>query len=82
MPLYDFVCRACGHQFEALVRASDAPPECPECRGTDLERLMSSFVASSEEGREKAARASRQQQIRGRRDQLVAEAEYRKQHDH
>jgi putative FmdB family regulatory protein len=81
MPLYDFVCRACGHEFEALVRGPEAP-ECPECHGTDLERLLSSFVASSEEGRQKAAQASRQQQIRGRRDQLVAEAEYRKQHEH
>jgi putative FmdB family regulatory protein len=81
MPLYDFVCRACGHEFEALVRGAGAPA-CPECHGTDLERLLSSFVASSEEDRQKAAQASRQQQIRGRRDQLVAEAEYRKQHEH
>jgi len=81
MPLYDFVCRACGHEFEALVRVPDAPT-CPECGASDLERLLSSFVASSEEGRQKSAQSSRQQQIRGRRDQLVAEAEYRKQHDH
>jgi len=81
MPLYDFVCRACGHEFEALVRAPDVPA-CPECGATDLERLLSSFVANSEEGRQKSAQSSRQQQIRGRRDQLVAEAEYRKQHDH
>jgi putative FmdB family regulatory protein len=81
MPLYDFLCRTCGYQFEALVRAHDGP-ECPECHGDDLERLQSAFVASTEEGRQKAADSSRQQQIRGRRDQLIAEAEYRKQHEH
>lgn len=81
MPLYDFHCRACGHEFEALVRPADAP-QCPECRGTDLERLLSTFVASSEEGRQKAASDSRQRQVRGRRDQLIAEAEYRKEHEH
>ena len=81
MPLYDFRCRACGHEFEALVRAAE-PPRCPECGAEDPERLLSTFVASSEEGREKAARASRERQIKGRRDQLVAEAEYRKQHEH
>ena len=81
MPLYDFHCRTCGHEFEALVRAPDAP-ECPECHGSDLERLLSTFIASSDEARQKAASGSRQRQIRGRRDQLVSEAEYRKQHEH
>jgi len=81
MPLYDFVCRTCRHEFEALVRPHEAP-ECPECHSSDLERLPSGFVASSEEGRQKAAAASRRQQVKGRRDQLVAEAEYRKQHEH
>ena len=81
VPLYDFRCRACGHEFEALVRPANAP-QCPECHATDLERLLSTFVASSEEGQQKAARDSRQRQIRGRRDQLVAEAEYRKEHEH
>lgn len=81
MPLYDFHCRTCGNEFEALVRPP-AIPECPECHGTDLERLLSTFVASSEEGRERAASQSRERQIRGRRDQLIADAEYRKHHDH
>jgi putative FmdB family regulatory protein len=42
MPLYDFECRACHHQFEALVRGSETP-SCPSCHGQDLERLLSSF---------------------------------------
>ncbi|MBU4033876.1 MAG: zinc ribbon domain-containing protein, partial [Proteobacteria bacterium] len=25
MPLHDFVCRACGHAFEALVMGKDQP---------------------------------------------------------
>ena len=81
MPLFDFKCRGCGHEFEALVRKHEGP-ECPECHSGDVERLLSAFVTSTEEGRQKSATASRQRQIRGRRDQLVAEAEYRKQHDH
>ena len=81
MPLYDFRCRACGHEFEALVRPRQTP-ECPECHAIDLERLLSTFIASSDEGRRKSAKESRERQIRGRRDQLVAEAEYRKQHEH
>lgn len=40
MPLYEYECRACGHQFEALVRAGNAP-SCPACNAQDLERLLS-----------------------------------------
>ena len=81
MPLYDFHCRACGHEFEALVRPP-ATPQCPACQSEDLERLLSTFIASSDEQRQKSAASSRARQIRGRKDQLVAEAEYRKQHEH
>ena len=40
MALYEYQCRACRHQFEALVRSSDTP-SCPSCKGQDLERLLS-----------------------------------------
>lgn len=47
MPLYDFRCRACSHDFEALVRAQDGPPSCPACRSQDLERKLSAFAMTS-----------------------------------
>jgi putative FmdB family regulatory protein len=40
VPLYEYVCRACGHAFEALVR-SDADARCPGCASTALDRLLS-----------------------------------------
>ena len=30
MPIYEYTCRACGHEFEHLVRG-DAKPACPAC---------------------------------------------------
>lgn len=39
MPMYDFVCTACGHKFEDLVFGSDTPA-CPQC-GSAAERQMS-----------------------------------------
>jgi putative FmdB family regulatory protein len=81
MPIYDFACRACGHEFEALVRPQDAAPACPSCRSTDLQRLISSFALSTDERREAAALSSRKRQIAGRRDALVAEEEARLHHD-
>ena len=40
MPLYEYRCRACRHQFEVLVRAGSTP-SCPSCQAADLERLLS-----------------------------------------
>lgn len=81
MPLYDFRCRRCGHEFEALVRGGDAPKECPECRAHDLERLLSTFALSTDERRQAAALDSRRRQVAKRKDAVIAEEEYREKHD-
>jgi len=44
MPLYEYSCKQCDRQFEALVRSGEAP-ECPSCHGHDLERRLSVFAA-------------------------------------
>jgi putative FmdB family regulatory protein len=44
MPLYEYACRACHHEFEALVRSAEAP-ECPTCHSRELERRLSVFAA-------------------------------------
>jgi putative FmdB family regulatory protein len=47
MPIYEYACRACGHEFEREQRISDAPVRtCPKCKRRRVERLISqtSFV--------------------------------------
>ncbi len=44
MPLFEYACKECTHEFEALVRGSDTP-ECPACHATALERRLSTFAA-------------------------------------
>ena len=44
MPLYEYACKQCDRQFEALVRAGESP-ECPSCHGHELERRLSVFAA-------------------------------------
>jgi putative FmdB family regulatory protein len=75
MPIYDFQCRTCGHEFEALVRAQDTP-ECPACHGRDLERLLSTFAVSSQERTQAAANISRKKAARtAARDNIAMEHE-------
>jgi putative FmdB family regulatory protein len=81
MPLHDFRCRACGHEFEGLTRPQDPPPSCPACTSGDLEKLLSGFAVSSAESRAASALDSRKRQVRANKDKLVADEEYRKEHE-
>ena len=44
MPLFEYACKTCDHQFEWLTRGT-AAPECPSCHGTELQKRQSVFAA-------------------------------------
>ncbi len=46
MPLYEYACKSCEHEFEVLVRGSEQPA-CPACAGHDLQRKLSAFAAQT-----------------------------------
>jgi putative FmdB family regulatory protein len=77
MPLFDFRCRGCGHQFEALVRPHDAsPPQCPTCHSVELERLLPTFAVSSAEKTQAAADKKRHKEAAvARRDNIAKDIE-------
>jgi len=52
MPIFEFVCLECGHEFERLVYKSSETNtlECPKCHGTRLEEKISSFASVSTSG--------------------------------
>jgi putative FmdB family regulatory protein len=55
MPMYEYVCAACGREFEELARmAARDKAECPHCGGTDTQRKFSVFAAQAAEGRSAA----------------------------
>ena len=84
MPLYDFHCRACGHDFEALVRPP-TPPQCPSCGSADLERQLSAFAVSSSERTRQAADAKRRKAAAAGAQDRVAldrESEQHRKEDH
>ncbi|TAL84442.1 MAG: zinc ribbon domain-containing protein [Rhodanobacter sp.] len=41
MPIYAYVCRACGHQFDRLQKLSDPDPRlCPVCEKPEIARQV------------------------------------------
>ncbi|MEW6688274.1 MAG: zinc ribbon domain-containing protein [Pseudomonadota bacterium] len=46
MPIYEYSCSKCGHEFETLVRSGSAP-DCPKCSSTELEKKLSVFATAS-----------------------------------
>ncbi len=41
MPIYEYVCKACGREFEELVFGQDTEVACPACASKKTEKLMS-----------------------------------------
>lgn len=44
MPIYEFVCEKCGHEFEELVSGKDTGCICPKCGTSKTRKLMSACV--------------------------------------
>lgn len=82
MPIYDFICTACGHRFDKLVKL-DETPDCPACQDNRVERQLS-LSAGISTGRTRSKATSEGRQIASARktEQDQAHAEYlRKHHD-
>jgi putative FmdB family regulatory protein len=79
MPIYEYECRGCHHQFEQLLRTGDVAA-CPACQGRDLERLLSQVSVSSENSRQVSFNKARQGARKVQRDKDHAQMEYEKKH--
>ena len=47
MPIFEYVCNACGQQFSKLVQSASAKPACSECGSKQITKRFSTFSASS-----------------------------------
>lgn len=66
MPIFEFQCRSCGHQFEHLVlpwlQKAGETPECPTCHAKDVEKMLSICAISSEATRQSSLQKARKRQ--------------------
>jgi putative FmdB family regulatory protein len=46
MPIFEYICQECDHQFEALVYGKEKA-ECPNCHGRKLAPQLSVFAVSA-----------------------------------
>lgn len=81
MPIYEYQCCGCGHQFEFLVLPSSPAPECPECSDHELTRLISLCAVSSESTQQAHLKAARKQATRVHKDKQYEEHKAIHHHD-
>lgn len=41
MPIYEYACTSCGHNFEKLVSIGAEAPPCPACEARDVRKRVS-----------------------------------------
>ena len=49
MPIFEYVCKQCSHEFEVLV-FGEQKAECPKCQSKKLEPQLSVFAVSAKSG--------------------------------
>ena len=81
MPLYEYHCRSCSHDFEILVRTGDTP-RCSSCGSEDLEKLLSHMAVSTEGTRSLNFTKARERAKKVNRDKEIAQFEYEEKHRH
>jgi putative FmdB family regulatory protein len=79
MPIFEYECRACGHEFERLVRTGDVPA-CPSCNSQDLEKLLSLSSISTDSISKANIKKAREAAKPMQRDKAMAEADEIREH--
>jgi putative FmdB family regulatory protein len=80
VPIYEYVCKACDHTFEALVRGSKAPA-CEACGSENLERLISLPYVKSETTKAKAMRAAKKRDEKQGYERTQEQLKYERSHN-
>jgi putative FmdB family regulatory protein len=76
MPIYEFMCPACGHHFEKLVKL-DESPACPSCQSEKPQRQFS-MSAGISTGKTRGKALGKARAIAGgvKKERDHAQAEY------
>ncbi len=81
MPIYEYLCRGCGAEFEAWVRKPDEKPACPECNGSELERKLSLPRLHTSGTHDLAMRAAKKRDAAQAKEAAYTQRQYELNHD-
>jgi putative FmdB family regulatory protein len=80
VPIFEYSCRGCGHEFETLVRGATVP-SCPKCQSEDLERLLSLPAIRSDGTHALALKAAKKRDKKLGNERMIERVEYERSHD-
>ncbi len=81
MPIYDYTCGACAHEFEAFLRKQTDVATCPACKSDDLKRLLSTPQVHSEARKDRSMRAAKKRDKIQAREAAYTQRQYELHHD-
>jgi putative FmdB family regulatory protein len=81
MPIFEYACKSCGKEFEALVLPTTAAPACPKCQSTDLEKLISRVAIKSDSTHGLAMKAAKKRDQHQGSEQAREQREYELHHN-
>ena len=65
MPLFDYICENCGHDFETLVLKETESVRCPECGSDLIKKTASPFTCTGVQLNKRLKMASEEQMKKG-----------------
>ena len=80
MPIYEYRCGGCGHEFELLVLKTTAPA-CPQCQSVELERQVSVPAVRSGSTHALALKAAKKRDQKQGTENARAQREYELHHN-
>ena len=81
MPIFEYSCKQCGKEFEALVLPTTSAPACPACHGVELEKLISSPAIKSESTHALAMKAAKVRDKKAGAEKAREQREYELHHN-
>ena len=80
MPIYEYRCQDCRHEFELLV-LKHTIPACPTCQSAALERMVSLPAVKSESTHALAMKAAKKRDVKQASENNRAQREYELHHN-
>ena len=81
MPIFEYACKQCGKEFEALVRPNGNAPACPSCTSTELEKLLSIPAVKSASTHALALSAAKKRDSKQANENARVQREYELHHN-